>query len=273
MPIQEQSKLMLKKEWKNLIVLDACRYDYFSEICDIKGKSKKVYSPAIKGDSAPTTNWYKQIFERNLKDCVHISAHPRVNSKTEVDGYNASKWFGKIYDLWDSHWDEEYGTVFPEDVSDEAKKIVRERAEQKYIIHFMQPHTPYICLPPPKTKKKKQPKSRNSIFRKIRNLAVKHTRNYIGDMQAVKLMEIFNMPPLSPQDDALRKVGKEGVKEAYEGNLKRALQSIKPLLDHLDGKTIITADHGELLGEKGRFGHSFKKEIKELVEVPWLEIE
>lgn len=267
-----QKELIESYDWDYLIVLDACRFDSFSDLCLISGKLKSVFSPAFKDNSAPTSTWYKEIFQNKYDDIVHVSSHPRVNSKIEVEGFEGSKHFHKVIDLWDFGWNKKYGTVLPESVTSNAIKILKNFPKKRLILHYMQPHTPYLSLEPPSTKKKKEPKSRDSFLRKIRNSTVSTARRYLGDMKAVRIMDFFGIPPLSPQDDALRNVGEEGVQKAYKENLKRALKSVKNFLDKIDGKTVITSDHGELLGEEGMYGHDFEEERKELVKVPWLEV-
>lgn len=267
-----QKELVNGKNWKCLVVLDACRYDYFEDLCEIPGNLKRVQSPAFKGDAAPTSVWYKNVFEDRHDDKVHVSSHPRVNSKTEVEGFEGNKHFFEVLDLWDTAWNEEIGTVLPEDVTKGGKKASREFPDKRFVVHYMQPHTPYLSLGSPTTRKKKTPGSRESLPRKIRNWTVRKARNIIGDMRAVKMMDFLGLPPLSPMDDALRKVGKEGVKEAYRENLSRALDSVKELIGSMEGKCVITSDHGELLGESGRFGHDLEART-ELVDVPWFEVE
>lgn len=266
-----QKNIILKKEWKYLVVLDACRYDYFSRLCDIPGRLKKVNSPAFQGVGAPTSVWYRLTFESIHRDIIHISSHPRVNSKMEVEGFKGGEHFFRVVDLWDSEWNEEIGTVLPESVTKKAIEEFKKFPEKKFIIHYMQPHTPYISLGPPTTKKKKTPESRTSISRRLRNFTVAKARSLIGDNTAVKIMKVLGLPPLSPMDDALRKVGEDGVKKAYRKNLSRALRCVKKLINSTEGKVVITADHGELLGEGGRFGHELQAR-PELVEVPWFEV-
>lgn len=65
------------------------------------------------------------------------------------------------------------------------------------------------------------------------------------------------------------KIPKDEIIEAYEENLEIVLQHAEELAENLDGKTVITADHGELLGEKGLFSHPNKFEAKKLRKVPW----
>lgn len=64
---------------------------------------------------------------------------------------------------------------------------------------------------------------------------------------------------------------------AYRENLDIALDHVERLLPELDGKTVITADHGQLLGDREfpvpvrGYGHPGLR-VPELVEVPWLEL-
>lgn len=270
-----QKQLIKETNWDYLIVLDACRYDYFEEICNFEGDMYRVQSPAFSGnkkDIAPTSSWYINIFEEMYNGVYHVSSHPRVNSRTPVEGFKGWEHFGKVFDLWDEEWNERYGTVLPEDVTDRAIEFIDQNPDKKFVIHYMQPHTPYLSLDPPATKKKKVPESRTSVSRKLRNKTVSKARKYIGDEVAVELMRLLRLPPLSPMDDALRKVGGEGVRKAYRENLIRVHESLETLIPELSGKIVLTSDHGEFLGEKGRFGHDFEGG-KTLIEVPWFVIE
>lgn len=75
--------------------------------------------------------------------------------------------------------------------------------------------------------------------------------------------------------DSMRKsqVTKEDVRTAYTENLNIVLDEVAILNESLDGKTVVTADHGEMLGEKiGPFelyGHFQGVYRDELVKVPW----
>jgi hypothetical protein len=59
------------------------------------------------------------------------------------------------------------------------------------------------------------------------------------------------------------------VKELYRENLEKVLSSVETLVSELSGSTIITSDHGEILGESGRFGHPCQMDLRVLRSVPW----
>jgi hypothetical protein len=78
-------------------------------------------------------------------------------------------------------------------------------------------------------------------------------------------------------DDVLRQTDAShaDVMEAYRENLDIVLEEVGPLLDDLTGKTVVTADHGELLGDRERpvpirtYRHPEGVYVESLVKVPW----
>lgn len=67
------------------------------------------------------------------------------------------------------------------------------------------------------------------------------------------------------------------IREGYNQTLKIALDEVSELVDDLDGKSVITADHGEMLGErvlsvKKSYGHPSGIKTRELREIPWFVI-
>ena len=272
--MNRQEDLIKAGGWKYLIVLDACRYDYFKRNCRIPGRLQQAISPACHYKGTVTSNWYRYIFIGEYPDIIHVSGHPRVNSRVPVEGFDAKKHFSKIIDVWDTDWDDSIGTVFPESLTARAIDTIKEYPDKRFIIHYVQPHTPYICLGVPDAKKKKTPASRQSFGFKLKEFTVSRVRCFLGDIEAVNIMRFFRLPALSPMDDALRKVGPQGVKNAYRDNLCRVLKSVEDLIKEANGKVVITSDHAEFLGEYRRFGHNSSMcRHKELIEVPWFEVE
>lgn len=63
------------------------------------------------------------------------------------------------------------------------------------------------------------------------------------------------------------------IKQLYIEDLHRALDAVKTFIEQVNGKIVVTADHGETFGEYGLIKHPHGVHIKELVEVPWYVIE
>jgi len=283
----DQYTLIWSTNWKYLIILDACRYDYFERVYkDYStlrlGKLKKVLSPG-----SSTTEWLEKIFQgRECKDTVYISANPYINSKgLSYRGFDpkpiASRFY-KVIDVWDWGWDERLSTVHPREVNKAVLVASRLYPNKRLIIHYIQPHFPYLSL------------AREGIITEVLKIKIYKERGPVatrfmdkvrgfirwkifwkllgerGSKLAFKLVG----KPLDYNELIARRLGVEGLRGAYEENLKLVLSYVGKLTSHLKrrGLVVITADHGELLGERGLFGHPSGMREPELVEVPWLEI-
>lgn len=70
-------------------------------------------------------------------------------------------------------------------------------------------------------------------------------------------------------------IDQETLWRCYRENLQRVIPAVKTLLRELPGKTVVTADHGELLGDRvsplpiREYGHVTGLYVDELVKVPW----
>jgi len=215
---------ILDKDWKYLIIIDACRYDTFTKINHIDGKLSKIYSAGTE-----TGGWFKNNFRgRKADDILYISGTPQVSDmmlKKRV-GRNP---FSKLINVWKWGWSQDLGTVHPEKVNKTVLMLKDKEQYKRMIIHYIQPHSPFIGEP------------------------------HLG---RIKWYEI---------KAGIRPI--EEVKMAYEGNLKLVLKHVEELIGKLDGKIVITSDHGEMFGEYGVYSHHKGMYTRVLMEVPWLEIE
>jgi len=228
-----------EEKWDYLIVLDACRYDYFRKYNTIKGKLKKKISLG-----SCTPEWLRNNFNKYYDDVVYVSANPYI-SNVEFHGFKGFEHFFKVIPVWDYGWDKKTGTVHPRKVVEAALKAKKRFPNKRIIIHFLQPHAPYIG-------------------------ETKISREEIG------------IKDDTPKDETIQeiwrlvrdgKISIDKLKRAYEDNLKLVLKEVQGLVNHLEGKIVITSDHGECFGEWFVYSHPKGIYIKELVEVPWLVIE
>jgi hypothetical protein len=131
-------------------------------------------------------------------------------------------------------------------VTDHALEANDEHPNKRLVVHYIPPHHPFVGptadreLPPYEDQE-------NDLFERIQR----------GDLD----------------------VSDETLRQAYVENLDRVLPEVETLLAELEGKTVVTADHGELMGDRTAplpirdYGHHVGLYVDELVEVPWLEVE
>jgi predicted RNA-binding protein with PIN domain len=73
-------------------------------------------------------------------------------------------------------------------------------------------------------------------------------------------------------DGAFRRgyITEDEFRDVYTENLETVLEYVKKLINNLEGKTVVTSDHGEYLGEYNKAGHYEYEYTEELRKVPWL---
>lgn len=147
--------------------------------------------------------------------------------------------FHTKFDTIEEKWDKEKGTVLPESVVEDALTAEKLFPEKRKIIHFIQPHYPFL------------------------------TRDF-GETSETHLPDDGNEDALEKAERG--KIDQEEILEAYEENLQQVFKHAKKLAEKMEGKTIVTADHGELLGENGLYGHPAGSKAKKLRKVSWDEI-
>lgn len=250
-------------DWDYLIVLDACRFDTFEEVYGnyFEGELRKVES---RGSN--TMEWLPKTFEGRY-NYTYLSASPYVNSKglsvdemmnNEVD-WTATDHFTRIIDIWDDYWNGD--TVHPEKVTQRLAEI----EETPVIAHYMQPHSPFLSTDSGPDK--------GLIWKTVayffHMLPEKAQTKIKGQIEIPKSDKFSSYHEIIAENE-----GEEYLRKKYRENLEIALKEIQDFVDHKeDVKIVITADHGELLGENGKYSHPRGEKIPELIHVPWLEIE
>ncbi|MHA1834227.1 MAG: hypothetical protein ACTSV7_09555 [Candidatus Baldrarchaeia archaeon] len=224
----KQGTKVVKEDWDYLIVLDACRYDYFKALNDIiPGKLEKRFSV---GPSTGT--WVFRNFSDKHYDIIYVSANPLISPtalKRRPSKNPFKRWrslgfnpFFHIDNVWRYGWDEKLGTVPPEKVTKAALRNALKYPGKRMIIHYIQPHNPLI----------------------------------FGPKDWVKKV-------------CTGKITIDEVKVGYAKNLQYVLLNVEKLRRKLKGKIVVTADHGQGLGDYWIYKHPYMF-IKPLIEIPWL---
>lgn len=248
---------IINEDWDNLIILDACRFDSFQDQNSIDGELHAKLSTSSHSAQFIDSNFVG----RTLHDTVYVTGNPHMERVGE-DVFHAlypveAEKVGDQSDYPGPHL-QETAIVRPEDVVETAVKAHEKHPNKRLIVHFMQPHHPFIG------------ETGQEIEQSV--LESDKTDKYINEGRWVK-----NIQSYDTVYDSDISVSSSDIVSAYQENLEIVLKYAKGLLTKLDGSSVITADHGELLGErvygKQRYGHPPEIPIKELREVPWLEID
>jgi hypothetical protein len=142
-----KARKVMEEDWDTLIILDACRYDFFEKLYKdylLSGKLEKRIS-----QGSGTVEWLKNNFTGKYA-VTYISANPFVNSyglslgrlhERCKSSWKATEHFSRIIDVWDFGWDENLCTVPPTEVN---KAYSSNKDGNRKIIHYLQPHRPYL---------------------------------------------------------------------------------------------------------------------------------
>ncbi|WP_262177338.1 hypothetical protein [Haloarcula laminariae] len=230
---------VFEADWDNLLLLDACRFDLAADVFEAD-----VAARWSGGSNS------EEFLEFNLDgyeadDTVWVTANPHV-----------SKYDDRIFEvveLWDTHWDEELQTVPPEAVVEATLAAAEQYPEKRLVAHFMQPHYPFIG----EIGRERLPSHGSFTGNGIRTNGRAHE-------------DIWTL---------LREgeVSREVVAAAYRENLELVLPHAEELVDVLDGRSVISSDHGNVFGREigpipmQLFGHPYGFRLDDLIKVPWVE--
>ncbi|WP_143421004.1 hypothetical protein [Halorubrum halodurans] len=233
---------VMSEDWDTLILLDACRYDDFERQHDLPGTLESRIS---KGADSP--EYIKENFAgRELHDTVYVTANPHVQMLDE-------NVFHAIIDKPLSNWDPKTKCVRPEEVTTAAIRAHEDYSNKRIIVHYMQPHDPPLG-------------STGDEIREQFNLGGVHTTN---QSEEPRLFEAV----------ANGELDVEKARSAYRETLDIVLDEVNKLLAEINGRIVVSADHGEMFGEQpypiiGKlYEHYRHPHTVELCKVPWLVID
>lgn len=255
-PTREGSVDVMAEDWDTLVVLDACRVDLFEDRVDLT--SFDEYRTVTSRGSA-TQEWVLQNFrDESFGDTVYVTANPFVSREVGDS-------FHEVYEPWFTHFDEETRTVLPEDTTEVAKAAHEAHPEKRLVVHYMQPHHPFVTTP----------------NLRYHGWQIDDFGEWTEQQEETGINEAKKRGrPHTPWDALYMGLAtKEAVWDAYRENLGVALDSVWDLIEAVNGKTVITSDHGNMLGERTFpipmkvFGHPSGVRNRELVNVPWAVVE
>lgn len=226
------------EDWDNLILLDACRYDLFRDESTLSGELDSRLSRG----SATVEFLRGNLHGRKLHEVVYVTGNPQYYKFR--NSIQAS--FHDTIHVWKGEgWNDEYGTVLPATMTEAALEAASQYPNKRLLIHYLQPHYPFL----------------SDDFEPYRNgIEAAETNFWTKAMRGEQRID----PDL--------------IWSGYRSNFKTVHTEILKLLESINGKTVVTSDHGNAIGERSfpfpirEWGHPRGIYIKELVEVPWLVI-
>jgi hypothetical protein len=221
---------VVDEEWDSLFVLDGCRADLFRSVADLSRFDE--YGEVNSGASA-TKEWVgRQFYGKAHSDVIYVNGNAVVSE-------NVSGAFREFVDVWRDAYDEERRLIPPEPLADAARRIREENPDARLIVHFCQPHYPFLSAP--ELQFDGQGGSPNNVWHALRR----------GEVDL------------------------EDVWTAYADNLRHVLDVVEPLAEEFDERVVLTSDHGNLVGERiypvplRQWGHPPGLRHPNLTTVPW----
>ena len=243
-----------EREWDLLVVLDTCRTDALAAVADeydFLADRDSVWSPG-----STSGEWVAHTFDRRYAETVARTAYVTANPHSDAVLRNRvlppqyvpapATWpdwdpvapdeVGLLDEVWADARDDRLGVVPPATVTDRAIAAGREADPDRLVVHYMQPHAPYVA---------------DAVAG--------------GGPVRDTCAEPF---------EALRRgeVDRETAWNRYLDNLRLALDEVEALLENVDAdRAVVTADHGEAFGEWGFYEHPVGCPLPAVKRVPWVE--
>jgi hypothetical protein len=232
---------IFERDWDNLLLLDALRVDMLDD--ELFGEPVET----VESRGSGTIEFLRgNVGDRDLTDTVYVTANPQLyRNRDQFDPE-----FHDVINVWmEDGWDDEYGTVLPETMYERTLEAAEQYPNKRLLVHFIQPHYPFLS-----------------------------SESGYGHGQMEGESEGFQLW----MQVVTGEIGADEIEDVirdYEENLAVVLPYIEDLLSELGGKTVVTSDHGNLLGERTSpipvrdWGHPLSLYAEELVSVPWVTFE
>jgi len=223
-------------DWDLAIVLDSCRFDLaeksFPEY-DLPPPSR-IWSLGYNSET-----WIRRTLANAAEE--QLAKTGMITGNLFSASVGSTEKLALCDEVWRYAWDDAIGTVLPRPITDRTIRHSRKGPADKLLVHYMQPHLPAI------------------------------SEKYEWDTH-------FTRDDSQLEDNVWEKVNRglcdpDEVTEAYRDNVDPVLSDVNILLSNVDAENVvITADHGNALGEHGHWGHHTPHTVHDGVRfVPWAE--
>lgn len=216
---------MKKTKPRILIILDACRFDYFSllhEALEWPGELIETWN-----QYRDTADWYRHIIaHQDNRDCILVVSSPIFGRRWMEPIAGA---FKKLITTFDKDSVDHFAR--PEPTLEAAEKALILQPRSRLLIHLVPPHLPFMG------------EKGNAFLRE-------HYKIPDGKPLGTHPNIYHDIQTYATKKGAWREI-----QEYYKENIEVGMNAILEA-SWLEGKkVIVTSDHGELIGEKNLFRH------------------
>lgn len=231
-----QGEVVWNRQWDVLVILDACRWDAFQQRYGDADWLRGAESMTAAGSASPEfmDRMFAEEYADEISRTAYVTGNPYSEAHVDADA------FALLDEVWRYVWDEEVGTIRPAPLTNQAVRHYRTGRYDRLIVHYMQPHWPYVADP----------------------------LMYGFDPETVTGAGSTD----NPFDRQNRgELSREDHFERYLANLEYVVEHVRNvLLRAIDAETVaLTADHGTLFGEYGLYKHPTNVPLPLLRRVPW----
>lgn len=245
-------------EWDVALVLDAARADLWAEVAP----EYDLPSASTWSVGSASVEWIAKTFDDEYRDAWshtgHVTANPHTGHPPDFNTYTDGNvyplrerglpYLDEVYvDRWKTT--EDLPTVEPKYVTDRAMWAWDRRERlgfDQLLVHYMQPHIPFRSRP-------------------------EWSPGWSNKLQFGKPLAQYGK-----RDDweQLRDgdLDADEVWAAYADNLRWVLDEVQRWLETTDATVLITADHGNGMGEWGVYGHPPGNGLPDLRRVPFVTV-
>lgn len=233
-----QGDNIYKDDWDVLLILDACRADLLQQFTSEYPFLDVIETRYSVGSTS--AEWMENTFTAEHRDVIADTIY--ITGNPFSDDHVSAEQFAIVDEVWRTEWDETAETIRPRPLTDRAIAQWRSQPDaDRMIVHYMQPHYPFIG---------------SSIAGA--GLSIESWGETFDSRNVWELLRDGEI-----EQDTLW--------EAYRENLRIVLDDVELLLETIDADmVVITADHGNAVGEYGVYGHPAGMCLSALREVPWI---
>ena len=229
---------IFNRDWDLLIILDGCQPSWFDMISTDFDWVPNSLPPTVLSVGSNSGEWYKNTFEKVDGEILDSTA--LITGNPYAEKHVPKKSICLFEDFFRKGWHDDLDLIPAHILTDAAVETGRTSEFDRYIVHYMQPHTPFF-------------ETGDERRRDITRLGeMDHCWNW---WYAVMRGEVSS----------------DGLEKLYCSNLEYVCSEVDKLLNNFDAEdVVITSDHTNLVGTNGMYGHPGYVPLEKLRRVPWI---